>query len=286
MDSILSLDVGGTVIKYAVIDTTGNLRTPIYSVLAKSQGTKEEILNIFDTIITNIKVSPFSFSKIGIGFPGPFDYDKGICLIENLHKYKALYNFNIKKYLKNKHSLSVKFLNDAHLYALGASSLGPGKNFKRLLCISLGTGCGAGFVVDKKIVVSGKNIPKDGYIFHLPFENSIIDHYISATGIRNMLLASSLSTKIHDVKELAIIAKQGDPIALSIFDIFSKQCAKAIFPIAKNFNADCIVIGGQIAKSAELFVQALQDICTEHAISVQITSKSTDLAIQAAHMMW
>ncbi|MDW7682245.1 MAG: ROK family protein, partial [bacterium] len=61
-----------------------------------------------------------------------------------------------------------------------------------------------------------------------------------------------------DVKEIAHLADYGDHSAKMVFHETGEILGRAIRAHAEQFDADCIVIGGQIARSIHLFESALR----------------------------
>lgn len=265
MNFYIGLDVGGTNIKSGVILENGtilNNNINICSSLANEN--KNTILNNIFSIIQN----EFNYYNngnllgIGIGFPGPFDYEKGICKIKNINKYDSIYNVNIKDKILNfinnsniKNSIDKKFNilfeNDATLFALGELEINKELKKDNCLAICIGTGCGSTYLQDGKLIKSGKGIGENGWIYNIPFKNSIIDDYISARGIINFYNSIS-NVKVDNVKDISF-KYNIDKSSNITFENFGKDLANALNIILKDFNAKNVIIGGQISKSYNLF---------------------------------
>ena len=101
----ICLDVGGTSIKSAIVDSGGNLYDETYKLTnVNTNCSKDYIINIFTSIIREhteyLKSKALEPVGVGIGMCGPLDYDKGICLIPpHLHKFNSLYGVNLKSSL-------------------------------------------------------------------------------------------------------------------------------------------------------------------------------------------
>ena len=87
---------------------------------------------------------------IGIGMPGSLHPKTGLVQVSNT---KALEGQNVKKDLEEKLGLEVKIANDADCLALSEAIDGAGKDFNSVFAVILGTGVGAGYVVNKQLVV-------------------------------------------------------------------------------------------------------------------------------------
>lgn len=268
MNTFIALDVGGTSIKASVIAPNGSLLTPgitHYPSLAKED--KETLLNHFTQIILDkIQEVPYTIHVLGIGmaFPGPFDYEKGISLMQNINKYDSLYGIAIGEEILTRlktheafnkvaaPDCSIKFENDASLYALGETLLTPELMQGKVLCLCIGTGLGSAFLEDGQLITDRSDVPTHGWVYDTPFRDSIIDDHISARGI--LKLHEDLHQVIvSDVKAIYNLALEGNESALKTFAVFGSRFAEAIACFLETFKPHTLVIGGQIAKSFPLF---------------------------------
>ena len=293
MNGFIALDVGGTAIKAGVISSTGQLISPKISHYPSLSHTDlGTLLNHFSSIIVDeLKKlhSSIIIQGIGMAFPGPFDYAKGISLMQNINKYDALYGIDLPKALTTKlnhcdtfktHTVSdytIRFENDASLYALGETVQDENLMVGRVLCLCIGTGLGSAFLEDGKLITSRWDVPPNGWVYNTPFLNSIIDDYISARGILN-LHKELHGTTMSDVKSIADLALQGDSYALTTFSHFGRRLGDAIKGFIETFKPHTMVIGGQIAKSYALFESELQSSLVTCPPSVHI-KLSTDSSL-------
>ena len=296
MNTFIALDVGGTSIKTSVITPNGTLLTPgitHYPSLAKED--KETLLNHFTHIILDkIKEAPYPIHIIGIGmaFPGPFDYEKGIPLMQNINKYDSLYGIYLGKEIllrlrKDKlfnevasPNCKIKFENDASLYALGETVLNQALMQGKVLCLCIGTGLGSAFLEDGKLITNHPNVPLNGWVYDTPFLDSIIDDYISARGI--LKLHESLHhVLVNDVKSIYDLALEGCESSLKTFHIFGSRFAQAITCFLQTFQPNTLVLGGQIAKSFPLFKESflsqLQKVAPDLTVTLSLDSSLSTL---------
>lgn len=266
MNYYIGLDVGGTNVKFSLVSQTGQL-TQISQLPANSKGSKAEILgNLFNIIVLQANKIEKNSKLLGIGlaFPGPFDYNRGISLMQDdVDKYQSIYNVNVKNYLLdtiNDHpslknilapTFDIRFVNDAVAYALGEVAqkrIGA----EKAICIGLGTGIGSCFLEDRQPLSDIYGIPSSGFLYDTPFRNSTIDDYVSARGIINHY--NSLSeNNVTNVKEIMELHEKNDLNAIKTAEYFGETIASALNIFLPTFDAQTIVIGGQISKSFELF---------------------------------
>ena len=81
--------------------------------------------------------------------PGSLHPDTGLVQVSNT---KALENMPVKKDLEKELGFEIKIANDADCLALSEAIDGAGKNYKTVFAVILGTGVGAGYVVNKELV--------------------------------------------------------------------------------------------------------------------------------------
>lgn len=147
-DTFICLDVGGTEIKAASIDRQGRLQREIRHFPARAEEEAEAVLEHMAGIIRSCGFSDAGGGEIRMAFPGPFDYDRGICLMQGLGKYDKLYGINLRKALAallGTEEERICFLNDASAFALGEMGFGEARGAARALFICIGTGCGSAF---------------------------------------------------------------------------------------------------------------------------------------------
>jgi len=262
----LGVDIGGTHISAGLVytDTNELVKETVKNNRVEANADKDSILNEWISLIKDSieSLKDYTLSGIGIAMPGPFDYKNGICLMQGVHKYNALYGLNVKeifrKKLKLKNELPILFENDAACFALG-ESLSNTEHADKIIAVTLGTGFGAAFIQNNKIVKEGNNVPLNGELYNIPYLDGICEDYVSA---RWILGTYNKQTQNKDESVYAIARKaidDNDPTAIKIFHEFGKHLAACLTKWILSFEADCLIIGGGIAKSLSLFLPALKE---------------------------
>ena len=126
----LCLDVGGTEIKAAPLDANGKMLSKIQYFPAMACADKKTLLEHFAHIFTSICPADKVPIEIDLAFPGPFDYENGICLLQGLEKYDALYGCNLRHAFAALSGLPqkrIQFINDAAAFALGELTFGSSR---------------------------------------------------------------------------------------------------------------------------------------------------------------
>jgi len=280
---IIAMDAGGTTIKVAALDKDGVFLTNIETHPSHAKKSYDTILEHFINLIqyTYKKVDDADLVGLVIGFPGPFDYEKGISYIKGIDKYDSMYQKNFKDDLQRKlnetplisksKTFKISFANDALLFALGAYRKLNAK--VRMMTITIGTGCGSTFIDADNIVAGKDGVPSDGMIYHLPYRDSIIDDYISKRGIERF-------AKLHgytdvDVADLNKIASKGNQTAIELFQAFGIEIHEALKQTILSYKPKVIVFGGQISKAFEHFGKPIAELAEENDIKIIVDTDSS-----------
>jgi glucokinase len=233
-----------------------NLRASIHT-----HGERDVILAEFAEVLKQVAGEHLSeVSSMGFAFPGPFDYEEGICLIPPaLAKYEKLYGVNVKADLTQRLGFcgSIKFMNDAACFAIGEYRLGGARGSERTLALAIGTGFGSTFLANGKPVTQGAGVPKDGMLWHVPYKGGIADDTFSSRGLVKAWKDASGET-VNGAKEIDDLARAGDLRALAVFEQWGSQMAECLNPWLLALDVDTIVLGGNIAKAWDWFVPALK----------------------------
>jgi len=160
---ILGIDIGGSGIKGAIVDTeTGNLITERHRILTPKPATPEKVANAIQKIIRHFNWT----GDVGCGFPTPLQHGK--CLTGgNLHEtWKGV---QVDALFAEKTGNEYSIVNDADAAGLSEISFGAGKGKKgTVIMITLGTGIGSGVFLDGKLLPNtelGHVLYKNGEIF-------------------------------------------------------------------------------------------------------------------------
>lgn len=253
----IGTDIGGTHITCAVVNIQE--RTLVPGTLSRETYDHEApaslILHGWAKALNNTlsKTDVSQLAGIGFAIPGPFDYRTGISKMQ--HKFKNLYGLHIpmalNPLLTTKDKLTMRFLNDASSFAVGEAWAGEGEDFHKVVVITLGTGFGSAFTEDGVPVVSGDEVPKEGCLWHLPFQDGIADDYFSTRWFIGEYEKQS-GRKVSGVKEL-MDRSSTDVIAQDLFLQFGQNLAQCLALPLQRFGAEILIVGGNISHALPLF---------------------------------
>ena len=255
----LGIEVGGSHVTASMIDKCILQDQPL--LLSRKEinafGKAFNIIKDIGNCIKGILIGNSKIEAVGIAFPGPFNYEKGVCTIADVGgKFEQTFGLHVMQALKDVTGLpntSFRISNDAHCFATGAFYRYR-LSSRRTVFLTLGTGFGSAFMENGILLYHHPALPRSGTFYDQGFLLAKADDYFST---RWFLSEYQFITgkEISSVKELV----NTDPkIAAEIFEEFGTNLGYFLLPWLPLFEYDELVIGGNISKSNELFIPALK----------------------------
>lgn len=285
----IGVDIGGSHIFSAAFDTIDQKIIADSRSYRKinSKGSVSEIMQEWGDALrkTVSKIDVGQLKGIAFAMPGPFDYKKGIAKFEKNGKYESLKNIDIAKKISEMNGLPdvpIRFINDATAFAIGVSSYGEGRPYKKVVALTLGTGIGSAFIENGMPVFSGPFVPSLGCLWHLSYRDSIVDDYFSTRWLVNEFKnrTSRTVSGVHEIANLINVV----PEAKILFEEFGLYLGEFLVPWLKQFSADVLIFGGGITKSFELFSPVLKNTLQKHDIQIdlKVSDQMEDATIMAS----
>ncbi len=241
--SIIGVDLGGTSISSGLIKN--NKVAKLFTQAVSAGDSEQKVLG--EVVLAIEEVSNGNVAGIGIGVPSPVDIEKGIVYaVQNIPSWQEVH---LKKHLENHFNLPVYVNNDANCFVAGVKYFGAGKNYKNIVGLILGTGVGAGLIIDEKLYcgLSGSA----GEVGLLLYLGHTYEYYCSGQFFKIEYGVSG--------EELYNKAKQGDRKALEIFAIFGEHVGMLIRTILLAYDPEIIVLGGSVSKAFPFFKKSMQE---------------------------
>ena len=269
------VDLGGTTVKIAYFDETGNLisKWEIPTVTANGG------IQILPDIAASIQafrqssgIQDADLLGIGIGVPGPVDSKGNVNRCVNLGWGK----FNISKELSALTGLPVTAGNDANVAALGEFWKGGGQGCSNMVFVTLGTGVGGGIVVEGRLLHGAHGAGAEiGHMVLNRNETAVcgcgkrgcVEQYCSATGIVRLAKQALESSKEESTlrhlssptcKDIFDAGKQGDQLALQVLDQYYAYMGEFLANVCCVVNPEVVVIGGGVSKAGEVLLDGLK----------------------------
>jgi glucokinase len=263
---VLCIDLGGTNLRYGIINRRGELKN--FSILTLSNDDKSE-QSIIKILWEIIRAGKADVDSIGIAIPGFIYFDKDV--VVSSPNFPDWRNFRIRKILMEKVQLPVLVENDANAFAIGEAWKGAGKEFKNFVGITLGTGVGGGIILNRKIWHGSRG--SAGEIGHITVEPEGVKCNCGARGCLEMFASAQAVIreakrafknmikgykKDEISKKIFEMAKAGDEDAKRIFEDVGYYIGIAIADIANLLNIEGVVIGGGLSNAWEFIYPAIK----------------------------
>lgn len=242
-DNKLLLDVGGTFIK-----CSDGRSIPI-----DSAGSREDIVSSLRLAVGDAS----RFERICVAIPGPFDYENGVFKMK--HKFAAVFDENFADIVAAP-SDKFRYIHDVNCMLLGEMSFGEGRGCENVAMVALGTGLGFSMCVGGKLLKNDFGSPLVS-IFNRPFRGGVLEDYASKRGVLR-LYGEALGADVPEgmtVKQIADKAHAGEPASIAAFSAMGAIIGESIAPMLEEYGIQKLLLGGQISRSADLFVPAMME---------------------------
>lgn len=258
------MDAGGTFFKAALVNSLGEcLDGTSHTLKVDPEGPAEVILSAYRQISRHGAADAgklgMKLDGVGVATPGPFNFEAGRSLM--LHKFRSLYNYNLKAEIRlDAKCKDVFFIHDVLSFLLGESWRGAGRGYERIAAVTLGTGLGFGCMSGGKPLKNSMGSPHIS-LYKEPVYDGIAEDYVSRRGIlqayRRM---TGKDVPDLDVAGVAKLARDGqDKAAGRVFHETGQILGKVLAPVLKELSVQCLILGGQISKSADLMMDGLAE---------------------------
>lgn len=256
MRKVIAIDIGGTFIKYGVVDESGNI--------LKGEKTPTSLENLESFIDCIIKINEkyrkeFEIDGISISVPGFVDIKTGN--INACTNIKVIEGCNLKFVLEKKFNLPVLVENDANCVALAEKFNGNAKECDDFICLTIGTGIGGGIFLNGGLI-RGKEFKGGEFCYMITKEKDgykTCSQNASMTGLTNIYREYRSLDKNEKVlgEEVFAESEKNQEIKELINGWYSNM-AIMIHNIASILNPEKILIGGGISARKE-FISEIEE---------------------------
>jgi glucokinase len=243
---VIGVDLGGTNIRAGLI--TGSATTAIRQVNLNEKDSLEKTLaQLIDCIAPLVREG---VQGIGIGVPSVVDIENGIVYdVVNIPSWKKV---ALKTILEAEFRMPVYINNDVNCFALGEHQHGYGKPFASFVALTLGTGIGAGIILNNQLY-TGSNCGA-GEIGYIPYLDKNFEFYTSSSFFESRL---TTAFKAHED------AINGAQDAIDIYIEYGHHLGNIIKAVAYAYDPEAIIIGGSITKANALFQKSMYAALTD-----------------------
>ena len=282
---VIGLDMGGTNSVFGIVDQRGTIKAqtaiktqayPDFKDYVKAS--VEALQPALDVVggIQNVK-------GMGIGAPNGNFYTGNIEYAANLVWPGIV---PVAKMFEDALGIPCRVTNDANAAAMGEMTYGVARGMKNFIMITLGTGVGSGIVINGEVVYG-----HDGFAGELGHTIAVrnngrscgcgrtgcLETYCSATGVartaREWLELSDEPSVLRSLDSIASkdvyeAAKEGDKLALKIFEFTGKILGRSFADFIAFSAPEAIVLFGGLARSKEFLLEPMETAMNENVLSL------------------
>jgi glucokinase len=289
-DIWVGVDIGGT--KTAVVISRKPpeviSRTEFPTLPAKGpQQAIDQILSALKSALAEVKASKESIRGIGVSCGGPLDPHTGV--IQAPPNLPTWVDVPIVDILKKEFGCPVLLENDANAGAVAEHRYGAGQGTRNMIFLTMGTGLGAGIIIEKKLYSGSSDLA--GEVGHVRLTRTgpvghnkagSVEGWASGGGLaqiaETMLKAARKSRrksllldlpKEHKVtaKDVGQAAEKGDAVAHAIIGECGKKLGLALAILVDILNPDRIVIGGLAMRMGDALLEPARESMRREALA-------------------
>lgn len=242
MKNYISIDIGGTFIKYGLINENGEILEKNELATEANKGGEQilaKVLKIVETYHTKEPVEGVAISTAGM-----VDSKKGAIRYAS-DLIPAYTGINFKDPIKEKFNLPCSVENDVNCAGLAEYKTGAGKNSKIALILTIGTGIGGCAIINGEVYhgISGSAME----VGYMRVKNSTFETLGSAKALVEKVAELKGEAKENwDGKKVFECAKNGDDDCIRAIDEMCDILALGIANISYVLNPDTVILGGGI----------------------------------------
>lgn len=253
----IGVDLGGTKIEVAALDGTGAIRarrrcpTPRHDYGATLRAVAELVAGVENALGRR--------GTVGVGAPGSISPFSG--RMRNANSV-WLNGRRLETDLRGVLGRPVRLANDADCFALSEAVDGSGKGARCVFGVIVGTGTGAGVVVDRRLLAGPNGIAGEWGHNPLPWpraeelpgplcycgKRGCIETFLSGPGLAADYRSATGRTS--EPEQIAAAAGAGDPPSAAALSRYEERMARSLASVINILDPDVIVLGGGLSNLA------------------------------------
>jgi glucokinase-like ROK family protein len=260
--------------------------------------TNKIIIEKIKDLLSDFGIDEGSLWGIGMGFPFPVDFQRGIS--DSPPNLPLWHLYPLKSLYEEKFNCPVLIDNDVNIMALGEGFSGIAQDEKDFIFVKVGTGIGSGMVMDGRIYRGAKGSAGDighigidgetklchcgnqGCLEAIAAAPAIASRGLSAAMTEESPLLESIFKEKQRItsEDVGNSAQRGDMFSIQIIQESGRQIGSVIAKLVNAFNPGVIIIGGGVALAGNFFLSAIRESIvyrSTHLATIDLTVKFSDL---------
>ncbi|WP_448524052.1 ROK family transcriptional regulator [Pseudothermotoga sp.] len=243
---VVGVDVGGSKIRAGLTDLDGNLKRKIERKIQKIRSA-DDLIDQISSLLTDVKCQDYELLGIGVGVPGTCDRNTGKV------RYMPAFDLRdvpLETMLEAKFGVPVFVENDVTLNALGEMWKGAAKGLRNVLLVSLGTGTGAGLILNGALYTGSRGMAGEiGYLVtdwsaekDLEYRFGRLERWFSGYTFERFLEERKIQTALKRIFD----ELESHPDLNELFNVACEHLALAIANAICLLDPDVVVLSGGI----------------------------------------
>jgi len=307
---VIGVDVGGTKIAAGLIGPNGTIIARD-QVLVKAQGGREvsdTIQRLIVKMVADAEQANCKVAGVGISIPGIYFARTGQVWAPNIAGWEQYPLRADLQPLSEQYRLAIKIDSDRAAYILGETWLGAAQGCKDAIYLAVGTGIGAGILVDGKILRGHGDIA--GAVGWMALTEhyrpeyarcGCFEYYASGEGLVRLaqdlmalepdyrgLLRQQLSAGI-TTRDIFAAYEASDSMAQKVMQQAIRYWGMAVANLISTFNPEIIVLGGGVFGPAAKFIDVIMQEARRWAqpiswqqVKITVTTLGSDAGLLGA----
>lgn len=271
----IGIDVGGTNLKAGLVSESGELLATTKMKIASISNQEMLVRTMVDMIrelAEKVGIPLSEIASVGVGVPGAVEIRSGMLLYTcNL----PLRNVPLRRLFHKHLRMPLYIENDANCAALGEYYVGAGRDSKRFVMVTLGTGVGGGIIHNGKIFHGSNGMA--GEVGHMSIayggrpcpcgRHGCWEQYASATALKRLtweMMEQRPESILRQVVEenngivsgqsAFIAARRGDEAGQEVCRQYIDYLSTGIVNLVNIFQPDTLAIGGGVSNEADEYL--------------------------------
>jgi glucokinase len=259
----IGVDLGGTNLRAAAIDSTGRMLGKVAGQTQLSAGPDAVVRDMVAAIVKlRSEFGEDRLAGVGIGSPGIIVMETGMIMeTPNLPGFEG---FPLRDRVNRALGAPVILENDANAAALGEKWVGAGKDVDDLILLTLGTGIGGGIIYRGQIMHGAVGMAGElGHIRVVPNGNpcacgncGCLEKHASATAVVTMARLMGLGSDL-TAADVCRLAAAGNPRAIEVWRVAGQALGAALVSLINIFNPPLVLLSGGMLGAWDFFAPAM-----------------------------
>lgn len=260
---VLGIDIGGTKIAAGLVDDNARVLESVVLPTRALEGyevSRGQLRAAMEACLGN------GVSAIGIGAPGPLNPTTGVII--NPPNLPGWVNVPLAEQIAHEFGVPCRVEKDGNAAGLAEARFGAARGYSSVFYATLGTGIGAGIILDGKVYHGKNGLAGEGGHLTMDYLSPVHCNCGLPGCIEALASGPAIARRSGmSAEAVALAAAQGDPRACEVLDETALMLGAWLGGIVSLLDPDIIVIGGGVSQMGEPLFSRLRRIVPARSIN-------------------